>query len=139
MKIREVSHATVLGIGEDIFILKKGDLIEELETNVYGRVSIVFHGGVLPSKASISKSMLERISNKMLGETIIMGEEKFVGKIPERGEEKVVHYAYTKGTAWADIACGIPEPLCGDQSEVVLITSDLAKITCEKCLSEFPY
>ncbi len=62
MELRKVTHKTVLGIDKETLPLKKGDEIQTFETDVYGRVRVFIDG----KEITISKSMLERISNKSL-------------------------------------------------------------------------
>jgi len=129
MKIREVSHDTVLGIGDQAFKLKKGDEIGVFEEDVYGRVRVHLQG----QEVLISRSMLERISN-VTGTEIYLGEERFVGKIPERDEigltcsPENIHYCLELSLM------GLPGPLCGSLQDWGMITKDRDRVTCEKCL-----
>jgi len=57
---RIVSQDTVLGLHDECFKLTKGDEIEAFETNKYGRVRVI----IQEKETTVSKPMLERISNK---------------------------------------------------------------------------
>ena len=129
MKKRIVPNSTVLGIGDHTFRLVEGEEIEVFEANKYGRVRVNLQG----QEVSISRSMLERISN-WPPEEIVYGEEQFVGKIPERDEigltcspEKTHYYLELS-------LMGLPGPLCGSLQERGMITKDRDRVTCKKCL-----
>jgi len=56
---RIIPHSVVLGVGDDVFHLLKGEEIEVLETDKYNQVLVQMQG----KEVLINGVMLDRISN----------------------------------------------------------------------------